>query len=1204
MNLPVTADRGIRPDAEPRCHPGRRYPLAGLAALGLIVATAAQEATPKANAPAAAAERPAFSAWYRFETAGQLGRSTGLTPWPAFPHEVTWVPPGAGRWGAALRLPGTPGAGLYLPNPSAFFGEKASAGTIALWARAAGPAGEPPAILFDFMVSAGNTLVDGHQIVLFVQGPNLVAWPALSRRLSLPNPLAGGHWVHLALTWDARSGAALYVDGRCQAEAKGAFEPISLSPRWPGRIGCHTVGGGFPWAGAVDELRLFNRALNAAEVAELAGLDPTTPPIAGTLKGDLLTLANPSQADVAITLDRWLPGRTVPPPWYGFVPAGWNAVAWTAGVTATEALGEPRCLAPGESVVEPVPFPLDYWGPGRVRVLAGEGFARQELPLAEARRYRFFGHDAPPRFGRLDRDGLRIDLQRSLPAVLPAGQDLTLPLRLTNDLGRAVDITLRATLTGRGERDQLRAALPVRLNPGAVMTADLRFGAPMGLGRFEVALAVPVGEGHVTVWRQPVYGTDPDPAAALSAVGAAYVSPPDDATLLKRMAADGVTFVRLGGKRDGASLRHNLEAVMAEGMKAWLTPAFSYRAVCADPAPRQAMARQARELGRALRDNPGVVDQSMAGEGLGAPPCYCEACNAAFRAWLRERHGSLRRLNRAWGAAYERWDQIEQLGSPSDVDMAAERLKMMQVALELPADNTQRWIRLFEMDRPRAMDWRRWHDDLLLGWYRDFAAAFRAANRGTVPIGEQPCWANFKTHVFFPLAALSDMGGMDLYLPGEMKTTLGYASELFLNFEMNASVYHALGRPVMVHEMYVQDLSPEGLAEAQGWWLAGRGYNLTTFFTYDHYYEGKRAGLPLVFGLFDKEAKPYPAYTSFKRFSADFFAFGARYQPGTMRRVEPRVAVFLSDDMSLANLLETGGATWEANGVKGHNGSYWLTRRNGHDVEFVNDDSVSRLDRERVLVIPWSPVLAAGSVERILAFARAGGTVLIDGPFARFDPQYRPYAVCPGAGAAEALGVSVRDVEAKDAVLLLADGTELPAFGQAQGVALSGRADVLCRDREGQPAAVSTPLGKGRVVWLLSALGPVHRGRVPDPKALSFWEGLLNEAGVTPWYRFTPDPAPAPVEAAARPLFDLGARVREDRELFLFAVSFFGATRGTLSVDLPSPLFGVRDAITGQPLPATWVGKTVSFPLDLAAFGTRVVRLAATDKTGKPLAGW
>jgi beta-galactosidase len=44
-------------------------------------------------------------------------------------------------------------------------------------------------------------------------------------------------------------------------------------------------------------------------------------------------------------------------------------------------------------------------------------------------------------------------------------------------------------------------------------------------------------------------------------------------------------------------------------------------------------------------------------------PCYCDTCAAAFRTWLRRRHGDLEALNTSWGTAfwsqrYTDWDQV------------------------------------------------------------------------------------------------------------------------------------------------------------------------------------------------------------------------------------------------------------------------------------------------------------------------------------------------------------------------------------------------------------------------------------------------------------------------------------------------------------------------------------------------------------------
>jgi len=49
--------------------------------------------------------------------------------------------------------------------------------------------------------------------------------------------------------------------------------------------------------------------------------------------------------------------------------------------------------------------------------------------------------------------------------------------------------------------------------------------------------------------------------------------------------------------------------------------------------------------------------------GCHVPACYCDVSAAAFRAWLRERYGSIEDLNRAWGTdfwsqRYSEWDEV------------------------------------------------------------------------------------------------------------------------------------------------------------------------------------------------------------------------------------------------------------------------------------------------------------------------------------------------------------------------------------------------------------------------------------------------------------------------------------------------------------------------------------------------------------------
>jgi hypothetical protein len=729
------------------------------------------------------------------------------------------------------------------------------------------------------------------------------------------------------------------------------------------------------------------------------------------------------------------------------------------------------------------------------------------------------------------------------------------------------------------------AAAPVKLKRGAQreIGVTLKPERPLAPGRCRLRTSA----GKTTLDEERLYVTTEGDARTLCAVGAAYVSPVDDAELLRQMTEDRVRFVRLHGKiGDYLSASANLSSLLDHGLKAWRMPAIPYSSVCASRGSRQWVEATGRNLGRYLRGNPAVLMQSIAGEGLSAPPCYCDACTASFREHLRAKYGTLRALNEAWGSAYADWQEVPQLGSPQDLDETAERLKTMRVALALPAENQARWRELFELDRTRAIEWKRWHEGALVDWYRRFAEAFHAENAGCTPLGEQPCWPNFETHILFALGKIADIGGMDLYLPGEGPTTLGYAAELCLNFDMNSSIFAAAGKPAMVHELYVQDSSPPLLPEAQGWWLLGRGYNLLTYFTYDYYHEGVRSGLPLIFGLFDKEGAPYPTYDSFRRFGADMERLDRWWNALALSREEPEVALFMGDDVSLANNLETGGATWEAAGVLGHNGAYWLTERAGHAVDFVNDDSLDRLEGKRALVVPWCHVVRAESVARILGFARQGGTVIIDGPLALYDGAYRPYAKLPGGGLAQALGVTLTGYEDEPNMIVAADGTEIASRGVPQGVEVTG-AEVLLRDHEGRPALARATVGRGKVFWLLSSLGRRNASRVPDPHALRLWRSLLSEAGLVPRWEFTPR------ARGGKAVFDVAVRSRSEREVFAFLVSFFEPSQGEFDLALPKGAWSAADALTREPVAMQETAGKCRLRVDLPAYGTRVIRLVA-----------
>ena len=78
-----------------------------------------------------------------------------------------------------------------------------------------------------------------------------------------------GEWTHIVATF-ANEQKALYINGRLVGEGTA---PLSLNTQRPLRIGGGATegAGNYFFRGMLDEVRIYNRALSAEEVAGLAG---------------------------------------------------------------------------------------------------------------------------------------------------------------------------------------------------------------------------------------------------------------------------------------------------------------------------------------------------------------------------------------------------------------------------------------------------------------------------------------------------------------------------------------------------------------------------------------------------------------------------------------------------------------------------------------------------------------------------------------------------------------------------------------------------------------------------------------------------------------------------------------------------------------------------------------------------------------------
>jgi len=81
----------------------------------------------------------------------------------------------------------------------------------------------------------------------------------------------------------------------------------------------------------------------------------------------------------------------------------------------------------------------------------------------------------------------------------------------------------------------------------------------------------------------------------------------------------------------------------------------------------RAAVRITEELGRRYGRHPALALWHVHNEFAGVNAhCYCDTCAAAFRGWLRERHGDLDTLNAAWGTSFwgQRYGSFGQIEPP------------------------------------------------------------------------------------------------------------------------------------------------------------------------------------------------------------------------------------------------------------------------------------------------------------------------------------------------------------------------------------------------------------------------------------------------------------------------------------------------------------------------------------------------------------
>ncbi|MBN0042178.1 hypothetical protein JN535_18640 [Cellulosimicrobium cellulans] len=202
---------------------------------------------------------------------GQTGALSGGT---------TWV---SGRSGKALRFDGSSGK-VTVPDSAGL--DLAGTMTVAAWVR-------PERVATQHVVKKAQSYeVDGYELSVASTGrPFFRVNQASSGDVFRVNASSaavadGSTWTHVVGTFDG-SRLRLFVDGVEQGSVAG---PAAVGTNALPLVIGDQSGGGYPFQGAVDGVRLYDRALSASEVAALYAGSPPGPVAPVATPGSLATV--------------------------------------------------------------------------------------------------------------------------------------------------------------------------------------------------------------------------------------------------------------------------------------------------------------------------------------------------------------------------------------------------------------------------------------------------------------------------------------------------------------------------------------------------------------------------------------------------------------------------------------------------------------------------------------------------------------------------------------------------------------------------------------------------------------------------------------------------------------------------------------------------------------------------------------------------
>ena len=487
----------------------------------------------------------------------------------------------------------------------------------------------------------------------------------------------------------------------------------------------------------------------------------------------------------------------------------------------------------------------------------------------------------------------------------------------------------------------------------------------------------------------------------------------------------------------------------------------------------------ANRMAERYGSNPDVVGWQIDNE-LSATSFDDEA-KQQFHAWLKAKYGTIGELNKRWWTSY--WSQTY-----NDFDQIPVHDKQENPALLLDWNRfvTDTWVS-YTQNQVQAIrahaDKRQFITTNTMGWFDGFNA--------------------YKEHAGLDIAAWDDYIDADHFdwadNAARHDLTRGFKNKNFWVMETE---------PAFVNWRKINTPLQKGQVREMAWQAIGHGSDAVEYWQWRAALNGQEEYHGVLVGA---DSKPAPVYAEVQQIGKEFEEAGI-----ALSGTQPVSDVALINDFDSRWAIDFQRHNQEFDPVGEMVAFYRPLREDSQGVDIIGLDAGgpdTNLAKYKLIVAPGLNVLTQPQADRLLAYVRAGGHLLL-GPrsgMKNFDDGLNPQQQ-PGP-LADALGAKVTQFYALDQPVPLTLGdtagtaniwaeTLETSSPETKAIATYGASNGWL---DGQPAAVTRQVGQGSITYLGAWLDDASLKKLTDM--------LLNESGAKPMIPGVPDNVEACVRA-------------------------------------------------------------------------------------------